>query len=74
MFYINRSEEDYFYEEEEENASLSPEVEPEYRSHRSRNHPPKRYRQRMLNEKYLIFTFLIISEFFLFIEYFLICN
>ncbi|XP_026812247.1 protein transport protein Sec16A isoform X1 [Rhopalosiphum maidis] len=46
------SEEDYFYEEEEDNASLSPEVEPEYRSHRSRNHPPKRYRQRMPNENY----------------------
>ncbi|XP_003241201.1 protein transport protein Sec16B isoform X1 [Acyrthosiphon pisum] len=46
------SEEDYFYEEEEENASLSPEIEPEYRSHRSRNHPPKRYRQRIPNENY----------------------
>jgi hypothetical protein len=66
IFYINRSEEDYFYEEEEDNASLSPEVEPEYRSHRSRNHPPKRYRQRMPNEKYLMFLFKI---FFININY-----
>lgn len=47
-----RSEEDYFYEEEE-NVSLSPEVEPEYRSHRSRNHQPKRYRQKIHHDKYI---------------------
>lgn len=52
LFFINRSEEDYFYEEEEDNASLSPDVDPEYRSIRSRNHQSKRYRQRIPHEKY----------------------
>lgn len=51
-FSIVRSEEDYFYEEEEENASLSPEVESEYRLHRSLKHQPKRFRQRIHHEKY----------------------
>lgn len=56
MLCLNRSEEDYFYEEAEENVSLSPEIEPEYRSHRSRNHQTKRYRQRISHEKYLVFS------------------
>lgn len=51
-YFYTRSEDDYFYEEEEDNASLSPDVEPEYRSHRSRNHQSKRFRQRIPHEKY----------------------
>ncbi|XP_050443155.1 uncharacterized protein LOC126847123 isoform X2 [Adelges cooleyi] len=46
------SEEDYFYEEEEANNSQSPDVEPEYRSHRSRNHQFKHYKHRNPHENY----------------------
>lgn len=62
MFSIDRSEEDYFYEEEE-NASLSPEVESEYRLHRSRKHQPKRFRQRIQHEKYLFLFMFFVNNF-----------